>query len=351
MKVGIIAANNIRYSPYIFFYTDMLDKMGVAYELIIPDRTNVQDAYAGVLHILPWNQNVPTAVSYALYAQQVKKVVKRQKYDALIILTTVNAAYLALWLKKHYRGKYIVDVRDYTHENIKPYFKLEGIAVRNSLMNVISSRKFMEFLPKADYHVCHNFPGESLREENIPFRKAEGTIKIGYVGALGYVDQCKKLMQLVAADSRFSMDFYGYSHNESILKEFAQSLNCDTILFHGPYIAKEKAEIIQKTDILFNAYGNGSPLLDYALSNKLYDALIYKKPILTSPGTFMTEMGGPLAFPMDIPNAQDLSNLYDWYSVLDADTLCRYADETMAAVIRENEQTVSCITDKLRGIL
>lgn len=351
MKIGIIAASNIRYSPYIFFYTDILDKIGAAYELIIPDRTGVQDTYAGVLHVLPWNRKTPTAVSYALYARQVKKVVRQQHYDALIVLTTVNATYLGTWLKKHFKGKYIVDIRDYTHENIKPYFMLEGIAVRNSMMNVISSRRFQEFLPKADYHVCHNFPGENLRDENIPFSKAEGTIQIGYVGALGYVEQCKKLMQLVAADPRFSMDFYGYSQNEPLLKEFAQSLHCDAIRFHGPYVAKEKAGIIQKTDILFNAYGNGCPLLDYALSNKLYDALIYKKPILTSPGTFMTEMGGPLAFPMDIPNAQDLNGLYDWYTALDADALCRYADETMAAVIRENEQTVSRIADQLRSIL
>ena len=138
----------------------------------------------------------------------------------------------------------------------------------------------MEFLPKSDYHVCHNYSGyDNTKEE---FEKGQVPIRIGYIGGLSYVDQCTKLMKLIAADSRFIFEFYGTSDMEEALKEEAKSFQCDRIIFHGSYAPQDKTRIIKQVDILFNAYGNGCPLLDCALSNKLYDALIFKKPILGS---------------------------------------------------------------------
>ena len=259
MRVGIIAANNIRYSPYIFSYTEILKKIDVEYELIIADRYGLKENFDSVVHVLPWDHSQKTIVNYLKYTSNVKAIIRKQRYDALIILTSVNAAFLGIWLKRHYKGRYIVDIRDYSHENIYPYFLLEKIAVQNSLMNVISSRKFTEFLPQAEYSVCHNF-NENARI--VPcFQRSEGQITIGYVGGVSYVDQCKKLMALVVKDSRFKMEFFGTSTKEEQMRRAINEFDCDRIIFHGAYAAAEKESILQKVDILFNAYGNGIPLL------------------------------------------------------------------------------------------
>lgn len=347
MRVGIVAANNIRYSPYISFYTDILSKNSIEYELIYPDRNGLEENFGGISHTLPWNSKMPTLLNYVLYSNSVIKVIKQRKYDALIVLTGVNAAYLGLWLKRNYAKRYIVDIRDYSHENIFPYFYLESMAVQNSLMNVISSAKFTEFLPKADYSVCHNVNQTEAEHADYSFCKAKGIIRIGYVGALSYIDQCNRLMKLVAADERFSLDYYGSSVSEPVLKAYAQELGCDRIQFHGAYSGSEKAAIIQNVDILFNAYGNGIPLLDYALSNKLYDSLIHKKPILTCPNTYMTEMGGPLAFPIDLPAAQTLDALYDWYVSIDGHVVETFAENALASVLKENSATKEQIAVQL----
>lgn len=351
MRVGIIAANNIRYSPYIFFYTDILKSSGIEYELVYPNRNGLDERFDGVSHTLSWNKKLPTLLNYALYANAVIKVIKQRKYDALIVLTSVNAAYLSLWLKRNYAKRYIVDIRDYSHENIPPYFYLESMAVRNSLMNVISSAKFTEFLPKADYSVCHNMNQTEAERAAYSFCKGKGIIRIGYVGALSYIDQCNRLMKLVATDERFSLDYYGSSVSEPVLKAKAQELGCDRIRFHGAYSGSEKAAIIQNVDILFNAYGNGVPLLDYALSNKLYDSLIHKKPILTCPNTYMTEMGGPLAFPIDLPTAQTLNALYDWYMNIDGYAVETFAENALASVLRENSATKEQIAVQLMTLM
>lgn len=347
MRVGIVAANNIRYSPYIFFYTDILNKSGIEYELIYPDRNGLKENFDGVSHTLPWNSKLPTLLNYALYSNSVIKVIKQHKYDALIVLTGVNATYLGLWLKRNYAKRYIVDIRDYSHENIPSYFYLESVAVRNSLMNVISSAKFTEFLPKADYSVCHNVNQTEAERADYSFCKANGIIRIGYVGALSYIDQCNRLMKLVAADERFSLDYYGSSISEPVLKTYAQELGCDRIRFHGAYSGSEKAAIIQSVDILFNAYGNGIPLLDYALSNKLYDSLIHKKPILTCPNTYMTEMGGPLAFPINLITCTSLDGLWEWYHSLDDQDIDSFSRRTIANIIQEHRETGSRICNCL----
>ena len=337
MRVGIIAANNIRYSPYILFYTQLFKKVDVTYELIIPDRGGLKETFDAPLHVLPWKNNRSTLVNYYLYSRNVKKIVKKRAFDFLVILTGNNAAFLGFWLKKHYRNRYIIDIRDYSHENIRPYYLLEKAAIDNSKLNIISSGKFTSFLPKSEYCVCHNCSdGIHIMSS---FRRGEEPIRIGYVGGLSYVEQCNKLMKLVADDSRFIFEFYGTSILEPTLKEMAQELHCDRIKFHGGYIPNEKGDILQKVDILFNAYGNGCALLDYALSNKLYDSYAYVKPILTSPGTYMSEMAGPLAFELDFEKPDLLNNLYSWYTQIDEANVNSYAAKKLGEVVRENEET------------
>ena len=350
MKIAIIAANNIYVSPYIFFYTHLLESMRIEYELIIPDRHGAEETFNGIVHKLPWNKKRPTVLNYILYSRAVHKLVTKSNYSGLVVLTTNNAAFFSVWLLKKFNAKYIVDIRDYTHENIKPFFWLEGLAVNHSAVNVISSERFKKFLPKADYAIVHNLP-KYAEAKNRFIKKKEGPIVLGYVGAIGYVEQCKKLMDLVKNDSRFAFVFYGTSEYEHQLRTYAKNLSCDRIRFHGRYNNTEKMEIIRNIDILFNAYGDGNPLLDYALSNKLYDAMVCKKPILTSPRTYMDELGGLLSYPIDLQTEENLDALYDWYMNLPEEEVEGFADQMMQKFTEENAHTEQMIRKKLLEIL
>jgi len=186
--------------------------------------------------------------------------------------------------------------------------------------------------------------------EELSFQRKEGIISIGYVGGLSYVDQCSKLMRLISQDSRFSLDFYGTSKEETALKETAKEIQCERIKFYGAYLPDEKEGILKKVDILFNAYGHGIPLLDCALSNKLYDALIYRKPILTCNNTYMTEMAGPLAFPIELSDKNALNDLYNWYQSIDAITINEYAAKMIESIEKENRTTKQYIADSILSL-
>ena len=344
--VGIIAANNIRFSPYIFYYTKLLEKLNIDYEIIIPNRNpDLVDTRVDKVKIFSWNSRLPAAISYFLYCRKVKKYTCN-KFDFLIILTTNIAVFSCRWLKRKFRKKYIVDIRDYTHENSKIFFFREKEVLQSALLRVISSPKFQVFLPKNKYLICHNNVWGESRPEYSP-KKEKEKIVIGYVGALAYKSQCQKMMDLIKKDDRFEFHLYGSGRAEEDLKLYAQTLNCERIKFFGIYAPEEKESIIQRVDILFNAYGNSTPLVKYALSNKLYDSFYFCKPILNSPKTFMDEMGGELSFAIDLLNENNLNKLAHWYYNLNFKILNEYAQNQYEKILEEEKGTKQTISQVL----
>lgn len=73
------------------------------------------------------------------YRRYVKKLLKKKKYDSLIILTTQTALILCDVLLASYRHKYIFDYRDKSYEYIKPYGMLVNAVIKASRETVISS--------------------------------------------------------------------------------------------------------------------------------------------------------------------------------------------------------------------
>ena len=77
--------------------------------------------------------------------------------------------------------------------------------------------------------------------------------------------------------------------------------------------------------------------MDYALSNKLYDSFYMRLPLLTSPNTAMSEEGGDFAFDIDLPTAESLDALYEWYQGIDWAAFGRYADDYLEKVFCEQD--------------
>lgn len=336
MKIGIVAANNIRYSPYIYFYTQLLDEINVKYEVILPNRNQIKDSFKGIVHEFNWDENKHSLFNYFKYSRYVEKVIKENNYDFVIVLTTIMSVFLCGFLSKNYFKKYLVDCRDYTYEHNSIYYWIESKAMRNSKLNVISSPYFREFLPKLEYDVCHNINiTNSIKYQE--FDNTDRPIKIGYIGSVMYYEQCEALIKLVDHDSRFEFHVFGKGPESARVKNLIESKANKRIAYHGAYVPSEKESIIKYVDILFNTYGNDTKLVKYALSNKLYDALFYKKALLTNTNTAMYDAGGKLAFAIDYDNAVNLDELYDWYISLEKeivmknsrDLLNKYFDETI----------------------
>ncbi len=332
MKVSIIAFNNLNKSPYVNIYADFCKNNGIDYEVIFPNRSGICETVDYKIKEIAWDLSKHKIINFLRFRKAVIRHLKKVKSDFVIVLTTMPAVLLSGFLSRNYKGRYLVDVRDYTYENVLPYYLMEKRAFKNSAMNVISSPGFSKFLPESDYTLCQNISEAYRTGRGESFRTSEKEISIGYVGTIAYKNQCLKLIKLVEKDPRFRFDLYGDEGSDRRISEYLKENPCDRIKAYGPYKPAEKVGIMENVDILFNAYGFGNKLLDYALSNKLYDSFYMRIPLLTSPNTAMSEEAGQFSFDIDFDKAESLDELYDWYRNIDAEAFDDYSEKYLCEV-------------------
>lgn len=345
--IGIIMFQNMRYAPFLKLYENILQEAGLEYEVLYYNRDKALNETNDQKYIpIPWFGKGTVAapkyeklLNFVCYRSYLLKLLRSKKYDRLIILTTFPAVLISGYLKRVYKNRYIVDIRDYTQESFRPYFEMEAVALKNSALNVISSSGFVKFLPKASFVRCHNMTPNVTGEDCKPLAKAKDRpIVISYIGSIMYEKQCKQLMDLVYGDERFEFHFYGNEANGNGVSEYAKQLNSQRIVMHGPFLPHQKEEIYGASDLVFNCYGNDSTLVKYAISNKFYDAPLYGKPVLVSPDTAMAEESENYACALDLDRLTDLNDLFQWYQDLDENAYNAFAKTVIQKSAEENIQ-------------
>lgn len=351
---------NMRYAPFLKLYKNLLDSIpDVEYDVIYFDRDRSLNERKDKKYIaIPWKgkgtlsaPGYERIVNFILYSIQVKKILKEKKYDYIIVLTTFPAVLLSGFLIKNYKNKFLIDIRDYTHEQFKPYFFIEKKVLSSAQIRVISSPGFEHFLPNGDYLTCHNIDESAFQKNNYDFSMREnGRIIISYVGTISYKNLCKKLIQLVISDDRFEFHFYGNEADGLEIENYVSELDNERIRIFGPFKPEEKQKIYQNSDLIFNCYGNDNMLVKYAISNKYYDGAFYRKPLLVSPNTAMDEFSKGFAYPLDLDHISNLNELYAWYYSIDKNKFIDYGNTVINKAIEENAEFKSEIKKKIREL-
>lgn len=357
-KIGIILFSNLRYSPYLNFYTEALSQMNDSeYKVIYLNRYKDlnepdDDLYTPVNW---WGKKANASskfvktINFIRFKNKVIKLLNKEKFDFLIVLSTIPSVLLSDYLCKHYKGRYVVDVRDFTYENVKWFFNKEKQVFDSAALRVISSPGFKTFLPENQYLLCHNF---SLSDESVSLagKDKNNPIVISYIGSIGYASQCKKLIDLVAKDSRFCFFFYGNDVSGNVT-EYVKELQNDRISMKGAFKPCDKPDIYQSSDLIFNCYGNGRLLVKCAVSNKYYDGAYYRKPLIVSPNTILEELSGEFAYPLDLVNADNLDELYCWYNNMDFEKYDKFAQNIVNNSLAENLHTKEEVIKSIKMVL
>lgn len=358
-KVGVVFFHNLRYAPFIKYYTDILDSMDdVDYEVVYYNRDrSLNEPKNGKYIPIPWigkgtnaASKMEKAFNFAFWKVYANRLIRKKQYDFVIVIMTTAAVLLEKTLVHQYEGKFIFDIRDYTQEHIKWFFEAEKQLVSSARLNVISSPGFKKFLPKGNYEICHNFAREN--EVKVPqkyVRKTKLPIQISYIGSISYENQCIELMKLVDRDERFTFMFYGNENTSHRVSSEVRKLGNPRIQMMGPFLPKEKEEIYRKSALVFNCYGNEQPLVLYAISNKHYDGALYRVPVLNSPKTIMAELAGKNGYALDLGNIDNLDGLYDWYMKLDEQAYDKFADNVIQKALTENQKTKEKIISAIQN--
>lgn len=345
-KVCIILPCNIYITPYYFLYEQLLDKMNVKFDLIIWNRDGIKENSKG--RIISYNLpdkandgNRSKVYKFLKFASFVKKVIKKNKYEKLLILGSYagTAALLANFLEKKYKKNYWFDIRDYTYEWFKPYYWAMCKAIKFSYRTAISSAGYEVFLPKHEYIHAHNIDRQMIEKcKKIQLsRNLNDPIRISFIGNVRYYDENVKLLNLFKNDTRFILQYYGAQSEQ--LKSYCEINKIYNVDFYGRFNPVQTAEFYAKTDIINNVYGNTGVELTTALSNKLYFAASLHMPILVSKNTLMEKIacGYNFGWAVDSSDSNLTNSIYDWYKNIDINMMRSGCNEFMDKVLKDEE--------------
>lgn len=364
MKVLVIGFAKLKIMPYMHFYINNID-------------TKVHD-----VHLLYWNRDLKEENtskyinltfhefkcfqedevdkwkklrSFYRYRKFSIDVINSNDFDFIIILHSLPGILLLDKLKSDFAGKYILDYRDSTFEDLYPFRKLLGTLIKYSKCTFTSSDAFRCYFPNKfndKIFTSHNILEDSLNHRNHDTTKSN-KVRVAFWGQIRHEKINKQLMDRLGNDVRFELHYYGREQNIALaLKEYAKEANFENVYFHGEYIPEERYEFVRKTDIIHNIYLDDNTLL--AMGNKYYDGVIFRIPQVCMTGSFMGELCekygiGISLDPYDKSFADNLFIYYksivikDFYDSCDKElerVLCEYKEgcKLLSIIFKKDEQ-------------
>lgn len=341
-KICFITMNNLYLSPYIKKYLSIID---CEYEIIFWNRHSLKEEKKSNTHsfdyeMLENSNKMKKLIGYFAFRNFALKTIKKQNYDGIVLLQSITGVVLCNYLINKMKNKYILDIRDYTLEKNTVFYKIIKKLVENSFNTIISSEGFKNFLPKFDYIKVHNDVDISSQERSMFLNKVkkQKNIQISYIGLIRFNDENKRNILRFKNDERFQLNFIG--EGSSALKKFIVDNNIRNVRLVGRFNPEKTIEYYKKSDIIYNLYGNNSPLLNYALSNKLYYSANLYIPIIVNEGTYMSEIVSKhnLGFIMKDDEENSIDKLFDYYQEFDEKSFAINAEEFLSNVEIENDK-------------
>lgn len=337
MKICIIGHTEKNYLPYIEKYTSFFDQNNISYDVIywqreakeMPENPNefnfFEEGKDGFFNKLS---------AYGRYKKFVLDILEKNHYDKVVVLTTLPAFVLRKYLKKNFKDRYLFDFRDYSFEKYPFYKRAVDKIIDNSEITTISSQGFMEFLNKNRKIIMnHNIPN-TVEIEKAPDLKEKSVISVGFIGGVRYFEENVALINKLKNTFRYQLWYIGKQTNACDLKGYCEGQDVKNISFIGKYQNSEKAELYKSVDIINSIYGDDSLEVTTALPNRLYEACLYKKPIISSKNTYLGELieQYDLGFIVDVQQDDVLTMLNDYVDNFDSEKFTENCRRFLSAV-------------------
>ena len=348
MKIGLISCTSIRYMPYLFLYKKIIVDSGNDYLIIneheleekleekhITFTYNGKGKLSGVRRYLNWRRFVIESV-------------KKNGIDKIVFLTPWAPIKLVDRCILPWSKKYILDIRDYSDESSSWFRKAEETVINHSIITVISSKGFLKWLPERNkYTVAHNMPANYVPHQTCECFK-NPDINIAYIGLVGYYPQNCALADCTV-NTRYRLTFSGAINASCPIEKYCSDHNYNHVSFTGVFNNSEKEKLYQGCDIINAVYGNDSEVVRHALPNKLYDALIYKIPIMAHKGTYLGEVieSAGVGFAVDASETDLLEQIEQYVASFDRDRFIDNCNNLLRQFENEQAQTEGIIRKAL----
>lgn len=351
--IGIIYIGAIKRCPYLKNYTNCLNELSIDYEIISWDRsvnqqTEIPNLNAKKNHIFKYPSKEQKSPVYKIadfyrFSKYAKDTIQKQKYDKLVVLTTMSGIVILKELCTQYKNKYIFDYRDASFEFFKPFNTLLNKIVVNSTFTSISSRGFLEVLPKYEnYVMAHNCSNFKTVTSDTKLKNSK--VVVGYIGGLRESDYMKLLVDRFVNDYRFEFIAHGGGENLQELIEYSTGMN--NVIFTGEYIESQKKDLIKDFDLICYNYPE-SFVNNLALANKFYDGLSYRKPLLGNANTYSGQLikDNDVGISLDFNDKEYKEKLFEYYMNYNSQDFETQCDRLLFKIKEENDIYVKKIKD------
>ncbi|RNC88693.1 MAG: hypothetical protein ED555_13785 [Allomuricauda sp.] len=287
LKVALVFPNNLYTSPYLPYYTQLLDKENVAYDIISWNRNDRVEQ--GTVAFTLKNKKGPKVLrilDYFKFRKFALRELEKNNYDKVIVFTCQLGIYLQGYLKKNFPKKYILDIRDYSP--MVPYFKNKiGKLIEHAHWVSLSSNGFKSWLPTGSrYMLSHNvnieLVEEALQTEEVKnplfLKKA---ILVDTIGQIKDFPSDAEVVMVLGNDARFQLNFIGFGPTSAKLEEFAIKEKIKNVDFSGPYKKEEEKNLLKETDLI-NILISNNTFNNQVLSNRLYLSALLKIPCMVN---------------------------------------------------------------------
>jgi glycosyltransferase involved in cell wall biosynthesis len=219
-----------------------------------------------------------------------KWLIKNMKSYDLIHAYDFDTVLPALFMKIFFNKKYVYDICDFyidafnVPKLLKPLIKkLDFYAIKNSEATILANESRIEQIKGSRYNkliIIHNSPIEIKVSDNV---KKQDKPTIFYGGILTNDRMILETINICKRHPEWNLVIAGFGPIEDKCKQAAEQYKNIKFLGKVPY-----REIISNTkasNIIFACYNPSIPNHKYSSPNKLYEAMMCKKPIIVCKNT------------------------------------------------------------------
>lgn len=289
MKVVLICPSNMLYMPYVNNYELTLKENKIEYDIINWDRFNIEDINNHLIYRDLKIGHQRNFLDYYKYREFIINRLKETEYDKIIVFGLQLLYFLKGILKKKYKGKYIIDIRD--RNKIINYFNVTE-SINNSLFTVISSEGYLEWLPKDNgkYLINHNTQISNLNElEEIKEIQGNEIINIAFIGATRDFQINRDFINSLKNSNRIYLYFHGEGDINQRIQLYLKDNNICNVYLTGRYNKEDEKDLYNNNNLINVLRYNDGINNRTALPNRLYNSIIYGKPLLAFEDTYLGE--------------------------------------------------------------
>ncbi len=342
MKVALILPGSIWYAPYVRIYTRILDEHKVKYSIISWNREG-DDKPEGFQYDVPCAKGHGSAgwKAYKGYIKFIKKTIKEQGFKRIIVFGPQMTCLLSTFLLLHFRGRYMIDYRDLSIEQNTGFKQLFAVMLRFSQVNVISSPGFKRCLPKRDYYLSHNFDVNAVKAaitetDNDSFGIGR-EIEVLTIGAIRDYSSNIEIVKALANTPGIKISFVGKGGTADRIAEYCKKESINNVSFTGFYQKSEEAGYVKNTSFM-NIFYPRVITHDTALSNRFYNSLIYKKPMIVTKNTTQGDYVAKNHLGVALDDCKNLhANLLDFIQAEDYVKYCERCNNLLRSFLFDQE--------------